>query len=109
MISIFYRAQNQGNPFELAYRGFAIGDPKVDKQIVAWAEEMLTQDLDHEEYGRFKPWWAEALAQKYGKTPFEVLWVEDPIASKLSRKLADALHNDMFRLVSEANEKREKK
>jgi hypothetical protein len=29
-------AENRRNPFAVAYRGFEIGDPAVDKRIVAW-------------------------------------------------------------------------
>jgi hypothetical protein len=98
------------NPFAVAYRGFAIGDPAVDKRIVAWAGSQLAQSLGTEfVQGQLMHWWAEAMAGKYGAAPTEVNWVNDPIASRIDPALAGSLHDEVLRLGAEAFEKGAKK
>jgi hypothetical protein len=38
-------AQNLRNPFTIAYRGFEIGDPAVDKRIAAWTSGPIASRL----------------------------------------------------------------
>jgi hypothetical protein len=103
-------AQNRRNPFTVAYRGFEIGDPAVDKRIVAWAGTQFAQSLGIEfAQGQLKHWWAEAMAEKYGRVPNESDWADDPIASRIKPELAASLHDEILQLAAEAFEKRVKK
>jgi hypothetical protein len=105
---VLYSAQNRRNPFAVAYKGLDIGDAKVDKRIVAWAEEEL-EDKTEFWQGQLRHWWAEAMVEKYGEVPLEDKWAEDPIASRLDRKITDSLHDDVLRLAVEVREKQSKK
>jgi hypothetical protein len=98
-----------GKPFTIAYRGFEIGDPEVDKRIVAWAEEMLIGDAVESGAYSMKGRWAASMAEKYSGAPTEVNWANDPIASRLTPELAASLHDEILRLGAEAFEKRSKK
>jgi len=103
-------AQNRRNPFTVAYRGFEVGDPAVDKRIVAWAGTQFAQSLGIEfAQGQLKHWWAEAMAEKYGRVPNESDWADDPIASRIKPELAASLHDEILQLAAEAFEKRVKK
>jgi hypothetical protein len=72
---VLFGAQNIGNPYVLAYRGLEIGDPAIDRGIVAWAEELLGDETKRfsnpsDENMRGQRWaWAEALVQRYGGAP----------------------------------------
>jgi hypothetical protein len=99
------------NPFKLAYEGFAIGDPAIDKRLVAWAEEVLSAELPHlgnpifdKVEGSPRRLWAEALVDRYGAAPSATQWMKDPIASRLKPGLA-ALDYDVRRFAVEAAEK----
>ena len=96
------------NPFGLAYRGFELGDPTVDKRIAAWGESQLTNKAGTTA-AQMKRWWAEAAVDKYGAAPTERQWAEDPLASRLSAPLAESIHNEMLRLAVEVIEKRSRK
>jgi hypothetical protein len=100
-------AISRGKPFTVAYRGFEIGDPEVDKRIIAWADEMLLED-DISASHAMRRRWAEAMVEKYGGAPTEVHWVNDPIATRLKPALAGSLHDEILRLGLEAFEKRAK-
>jgi hypothetical protein len=96
------------NPFTVAYRGFEIGDPEVDKRIVEWADERLKIG---DKYGRAKvmQWWAEAMAEKYNGVPDASQWARDPIVSRLDPAKDAALHDEMLPLTAEAEQKRSKR
>jgi hypothetical protein len=47
-----------GNPFTVAYRGFEIGDPEVDKRIVVWADLVLVDDKAESAVYSIKGRWA---------------------------------------------------
>jgi hypothetical protein len=101
-------AQNRRNPFVVAYRGLDLGDPAVDKRILAWVEEQYGNKTEFW-LGELNHWWAEALVERYGRVPLEIQWVDDPIASRIDRQLADSLHDEIFRLAAEARDKQAKK
>jgi hypothetical protein len=101
-------AETRRNPFVVAYSGLDIGDPAVDKGILAWVEEQFGNKTDFW-LGQLKHWWAEAMVERYGGVPLEMHWVDDPIASRINRQLADSVHDDIFRLAAEAREKQAKK
>jgi hypothetical protein len=111
------------NPFVVAYRAFALGDPALDQRIIAWAEAQLSTDPEEraseQEISRrfrtplnpppsddFKRLWADAMLDRYGGVPTDAQWTADPIASRLSAPLAESLHRDVPRFAREALEKR---
>ena len=96
------------NPFGVAYRVFDIGDPAMDKRIAVWGESQLTTKAGTTA-AQMKRWWAEAAVDKYGAAPTERQRVGDPLASRLSFPLAEAIHNELLRLAVEALEKRSRK
>jgi hypothetical protein len=101
-------AQNIGNPYTLAYRGFEIGDPAIDRGIVAWAEELLGDEakrysIQSDDNIRGQRWaWAEAIVQRYGGVPTEKQWKTDPLASRLNAQMAASLHGSVMRHAAEA-------
>jgi hypothetical protein len=101
-------AEIRRNPFTVAYGGFEIGDPAVDKRIVAWAERQF-DDKGEIRQRQLKHMWAEAMAEKYGEAPTEVGWANDPIASGFIPTLAWSLHDEILRLGAEAFNQRVKK
>jgi hypothetical protein len=102
-----FTALNRGNPFTLAYRGFEIGDPAVDKRIVAWAEKVFAYK-DETNHVMTRQWWAEAIVEKNGGVPTATQWNNDPIASRLNPTEDAALHDEMLRLTAETVRKRAK-
>lgn len=96
------------NPFTVAYRGFGIGDPAIDKRIIAWIGPQFDDDSEFRQ-GQLKHWWAEAMLDKYGRVPNEADWANDPIASRLTPALAASLHCEILRLAAETFEKQTKK
>lgn len=110
------------NPFVVAYRGFAIGDPAIDQRIVAWAESRLSpddRDPEREVASRrlgippapplsaeMKRMWAEAMLDQYGGVPTELQWLRDPLASRLKVALSQTLHTEVFTLARDAWQKR---
>lgn len=102
-----FRVLDFGNPYLLAYRGFEIGSTAIEKGIVAWAEQVLGEEMERfsgpsYEGRRRERWrWAEAMAQRYGGSPTEAQWKADPIASRLKPELATALHDSMMRYAAE--------
>jgi hypothetical protein len=103
------------NPFKLAYQGFEIGDPAVDKRLLDWAEEYLSKELPNLGNPIFdsvtdsaRRQWAEALVDRYGAAPSPMQWMKDPIASRLKPALG-ALDSDVRRFATEAVEKRARK
>jgi hypothetical protein len=109
-----YAAYNR-NPFKVAYQGFDIGDPAIDKRLVDWAEESLSAELPKLGNPLFdnvsdspRRQWAEALVDRYGAVPTPTQWMKDPIASRLRPGLA-ILDYDVRRFTVEAAEKRARK
>jgi len=101
-------AQNRRNPFVVAYRGFEIGDPALNKKLVEWIEPQFDNETEFRQE-QLKNWWAEAMLDKYGGVPNEVNWANDPIASRLTPARAESLHYEILRLAVEAFEKRSNK
>ncbi len=106
-------AFSQRKGFQLAYRGFEIGDPAVDKRIMAWAEGLVGAGGEPDRSIILRQW-AEAVVGKYDGAPDEYQWAKDPIVSRLSAALLNPpggqpLHDEMFRLISEVAAKRPKK
>jgi hypothetical protein len=95
------QALERRNPLTVAYGGFDIGDPAVDKGIAAWIDAIL-DDKYEAVVLRAKHWWAESLADRYGGPPSADQWASDPIASRLKPSRAAALHDDVYRLALEA-------
>jgi len=102
--------------FQLAYQGFKIGEPAVDKRIVAWAEEQIDVDIARRQlahHGLILRQWAQAMVEEYNGAPDEYQWAKDPIVSRLSadrlNPVGEPLHDEMFRLIAEAAAKRPKK
>jgi hypothetical protein len=106
-------ADARGKGFQLAYRGLEIGDPAVDKRVMAWVEgELGASDEPNHTIDLRK--WAEAMVEQYNGAPDEYQWAKDPIVSRLSADLLNPpggtpLHDEMFRLIPEAAAKRPKK
>lgn len=106
--NVLGNSQDYRNPFAVAYRGFEIGDPAVDKRIAAWIQLQFANKTEFR-LGQLKHWWGEAMAEKYDAAPTEVHWANDPIATRLTPKLAASLHDEILQLGREAFEKRAKK
>lgn len=104
--------QDVWNPYTLAYRGFDIGDPAVDRRIVLWAEKRLSEEMQrfsspaYERVRRERRVWAEALVGRYGGPLTEQQWKTDPLVSRLKPELAVALHESMSRYAREVLEGR---
>jgi hypothetical protein len=96
------------NPFTVAYGGFEIGDPEVDKRIIQWADKWLKlgEDYDHV---RAKRSWAEAMVEKYDGVPYGAQWTTDPIVSGLDSSKYAGLHDEMLPLTIAAAQKRSKR
>jgi hypothetical protein len=105
--SALLHAETNRNPFTVAYQGFDIGDPEVDKRILAWAEVTfaLKGQLDHNEKRR---WLAEAMVARYNGVPSGAQWTNDPIVSKLDPSKYAGLHDEMLPFTVEAAKKRSK-
>jgi hypothetical protein len=93
-------AENLRNPFTVAYRGFEIGDPAVNKRVVAWIGQEFDDKTEFRQ-GQLKHWWAEAMVERYGGAPNEVNWASDPIATQIKPELAESLHYEILRLAVE--------
>lgn len=89
------------NTFTVAYHGFEIGDPAIDKRIVAWIGPQFDDKTEFRQ-GQLKHWWAEAMVEKYRGVPNEANWANDPIATHLTPELAESLHYEILRLAVEA-------
>jgi hypothetical protein len=73
--------------FQLAYRGLEMGDPVLDRKIMAWVDgqidnEIAIRELPH--HGTTLRLWAEAMVEEYKGSPSEYEWAKDPIVSRLS-------------------------
>jgi len=105
-------AESNRNPFSVAYLGFKISDPAMDKRIVAWAESEFADkrfaDKGKARTSHLQRLWAEAMIDNYGGVPSESQWRSDPLASHLQSSEAESFHDDMIRFASEAVEKRTK-
>ena len=98
-------AETRRNPYPLAYRGLELGDPAIEKRILAWAEARLA-DKTAFRIGQVRQWWAEAMVDKYGGVPTEGQWETDPIVSRVRPAQEPSFHNQMIGLAVEAAEKR---
>jgi hypothetical protein len=100
-------AQDAWNPYTLAYRGLEIGDPAVDREIAAWAEKRLSEEMQrfsnptYERVRRERRVRAEALVERYGGPTTEDQWKADPLVARLKPELAAALRESMSRYARE--------
>lgn len=94
-------ATNRGNPFVLAYRGFVLGDPAVDRRIIVWLEEKLTYKKESIQK-IFRRSWAEAMISRYSGVPTTIQMANDPIAIRLKPTEYAGLESDLKRLTIEA-------
>jgi len=108
VVTLLHSVRDGANPFGIAYKGLDIGSQKVDKWILAWADEEFENKTDFWQ-GRLKQLWAEAVAERYDNIMLPATWDNDPIASRIRRETADAVHDDVLRLAVEAREKLTKK
>jgi hypothetical protein len=99
------REAERRNPYTLAYRGLELGDPAMEKRILAWAEARLA-DKTAFRIAQVRQWWAEAMVDKYGGVPTEGQWETDPIVSRVKPAQEPSFHNQMIGLAVEAAEKR---
>jgi hypothetical protein len=98
-------AINLRNPFAVAYQGLEIGDPAVDKRILAWVEELLGDKTPSD----MKRRWANAMVDRYGAAPTEADWANDPIVTRLKPPLAESLHPEVYQFALEAMAARTRK
>jgi hypothetical protein len=114
VLQTMYAAYNRRNAFTVAYRGFDLGDPAIDKRLIEWASEHLGNDVrklsnpiyDNVPGARHE--WAEALVERYGAAPSQTQWMKDPIASRLKPELS-VLEYHVRQLAGEEAAKRNKK
>jgi hypothetical protein len=79
--STLFSVPGNRNPFTVAYRGFAIGEPAVDRRLGEWAEAALARNAQSTQEA-----WAAAMLEKYTLVPTAERWATDPIATRLSQK-----------------------
>jgi hypothetical protein len=106
-------AYGRGRGFRVAYRGLEIGDPAVDKRIMAWANEGIGIMVEPNRAIVLRKW-AKEVVEEYNGAPDEYQWAKDPIVSRLSADRLNPpgrapLHDEMFRLIAEVAQKRPKK
>jgi hypothetical protein len=101
--NILFNAMGYRNPFTVAYRGLAIGDPATDSRIAEWTEAQLSQGVKSTQQS-----WAEAMLDKYSVVPNADQWATDPVAMRLSPKVLDLVQSNVTRLAVETIEKRMK-
>jgi hypothetical protein len=101
---ILFSGMAYRNPFTVAYRGFAIGDPAIDSRIAEWTEALLSQNHKSTQQD-----WAEAMLDRYSVVPNAGQWATDPIATRLSPKVLDLVQSNVTRLAAETLEKRTKR
>jgi hypothetical protein len=101
--NILFNGMGYRNPFTVAYRGFAIGDPLIDSRIAVWTEAQLSQNHQSTQQD-----WAEAMLDRYSVVPNADQWATDPIASRLSPKVLNLIRSNVTRLAAETIEKRMK-
>jgi hypothetical protein len=105
------------NPFVVAYRGLATGDPELERLIVDWVEKSVAVDeierkraaASIRNYGqpgvsrseRMRHFWAEAALDRYGDAMPERDWRADAILSRLHPPLADEIHAAIPLMVGE--------
>ena len=99
-------AQGRGNPFSIAYSGFGIGNPAVEKRVITWVEAFLARHATRERPPvEHAIWavplvdrlWAEAMVERYGGVPTEAQLAVDPIYSRLNPPLNPSFRNDLLR------------
>jgi hypothetical protein len=101
-------AAHRGTAFTVIYGGLEIGDPEVEKQMVAWTEKRLADpSLNVPEDARRQL--AEAMVNRHGASPTPEQWAKDPLLSRLKPSLAESLHGDIVRFATEVQGKRPEK
>jgi hypothetical protein len=103
-----YWVSTTANAFVVAYQGLGLGDPDVDKKIIAWIEDKLAaptlnipKDWRHQ--------WSQAMLDRYGDVPLPAQWAKDPIASRLRPDMSEPLYNEVVRFAKEFSERRTRK
>ena len=94
-------AMNYRNPFTLAYRSFDIGDKTVSQSVVSWCDSALATD-------RMKRLWGEAMVDRYGRSPTQADWANDPLASRLKGGKNDQVRELIMHFAYDAEKKRAK-
>jgi len=102
--TILFGTMGYRNPFTVAYRGFAIGDPSIDSRIAEWTEAQLSQNVKSTQQD-----WAGAMLDRYSVVPNADQWATDPIATRLSPKVLELVQSNVTRLAAETLEKRAKR
>ena len=98
-------AESFRNPFSVAYRGLALGDPALNRRILAWADT----EANSNSTGRrddLKRIWAETMVDTYGGVPTQAEWARDPIVAHLKPSVAESYRSDVIRQAFELVEKR---
>jgi hypothetical protein len=96
------------NFIPLTYKGLEIGNEVLNRMVMAWVQEQL-QDQTAPRQRQLRYWWAEALVERNGSTPPEVVWANDPIVKRLKPELAASLHDEVLKLELETMLSRAKK
>jgi hypothetical protein len=45
LLKLDEQAMNKRNPFIVAYQGFDLGNPAIDKRLLTWAQELLREEI----------------------------------------------------------------
>jgi len=110
-----YAAMSDGREFTLAYQGFELGDPAIDKRILPVMEEVLEEELPkvgkaiYDDVQGPRREWAEALVDKYGGTPTEAEWASDPLASRVRPATSEGLHDQVLHFAVDVVQERARK
>ena len=89
------------NPFSVVYGAFDLGDDRLVRYAIDWADSAL-------EWVRAQRKWAEAMRDRYGKIPGPSEWANDPIASRLKAARASALRDRVLGIASELQRSRDR-
>lgn len=108
-------AMGDGREFALAYQGFELGDPEIDKRILAVLDNLIGKEVPKVGNPIYRDatgplsHWGEALVDRHGGMPTEAQWSADPIASHLKSDARRILHNDVMRFAADAVQERARK
>jgi hypothetical protein len=71
-------ARTVEDSFDLAYKGMAIGDPVLSREILNWTERMSS-------FPRRQAAWAEVFSRRFETRQVDDALITDPIAVKMAR------------------------
>lgn len=95
-------AKNWHNPFDLAYRANDLGDPEIWGETTRWIEDELSRSS-----GRRR--WAESFSRRYEAQDLPSQWEKDPIVRALRRADSEDLRNEILRLATEDQRRKEQR